>query len=313
MYNPDLTGLRLVADTGGTNARLALARDGVIVRGTAQNYINDEWDSLYAIIEAYLALQNMRPDEMVIAVAGPVNNGQARLTNRGWLIETSQVAAQFECGKIHLLNDLNALGYATPTLKDEQLRQVRARGMSEASLTQSLVVGVGTGFNVSPVLEKSDLIYCPAVEAGHVTLPSSVSHELSRAGIGLHHFETVEMLFSGRGFTVFCQQMTGEHYLEGRAVISAYGRGATQSQTAAVDFYAQLFGRLLGDLSMAYMPTSGIYLAGSVARALMHVAQDVCIAEISRPGQISGSFNPPIWVIEDDGAALIGCLSYVFD
>jgi glucokinase len=313
MHNLDVTGLRLVADVGGTNTRLALSRDGAIVSGTVRNYANDAWDSFYLVVTAFLDSQNSHPDEMVIAVAGPVRNGQARLTNRSWLIETSQINAEFDCNKIHLLNDLNALAYATPALKSQQLRLVRAGVLTETSAAQSLVVGVGTGFNVGPVLEKAGSMFCPAVEAGHATLPLSVSRELTRAGIDLDHFETVEMLFSGRGFTLFCKQMTGDASLEGRAVISAYERGTTESISAAVETYAKLFGRLLGDLSMSYMPTSGIFLAGSVARAIMRVAQEACLREMSRPGQIFGNFTPPVWVIEDDAAALLGCLGYEFD
>lgn len=313
MCNLDLPGLRLVADVGGTNTRMGLSRGGAIVSGTVRNYANDEWDNLYLVIASFLAAQNTRLDEMVIAVAGPVNNGQARLTNRNWLIEASQIAVQFECRKIHLLNDLNALAYATQALKDGQLRQVRVGVLHETVPAQSLVVGVGTGFNVGPVLEQSGLMLCPAVEAGHATLPLSVSRELTRSGIGLGSFETVEKLFSGRGFTLFCQQMTDDPGLDGRAVMSAYEQGGTERISAAVELYAKLFGRLLGDLSMAYMPTSGIYLAGSVARAIMRVAQDACLGEILRHGQIAADFNAPIWVIEDDAAALIGCQGYTFD
>jgi glucokinase len=313
MDNLGLTGLRLVADVGGTNTRMALSRDGKILAGTVRNYVNDAWDNFFLMVTAFLDDQNSQPDEMVIAVAGPVRNGQARLTNRSWLIEASRIKAEFSCQNIHLLNDLNALAFSVPALKGPQLRLARAGILTRASASQSLVVGVGTGFNVGPVLEKAGMMFCPAVEAGHTTLPLSVSRELTRVGICSDHFETVEMLFSGRGFTLFCQQMTGDANLEGREMISAYEQGATESISAAVEMYAKLFGTLLGDLSMMYMPTSGIYLAGSVARAIMRVAQEACLREILRPGQIFGSFDPPVWVIEDDAAALIGCLGYEFD
>ncbi|WP_299025343.1 ROK family protein [uncultured Sulfitobacter sp.] len=313
MHNLPSSGMRLVADVGGTNTRMALSCDGAIVPGTVRSYANDEWDDFYLILASFLAARNTELDEMVIAVAGPVDNGQAQLTNRSWVIEASHIGVRFDCGKIHLLNDLNALAYATQSLNDGQLRQVRVGVLLETSPAQSLVVGVGTGFNVGPVLEQSGVMFCPAVEAGHATLPFSVSRELIRAGIDVDLFETVEALFSGRGFTRFCQQMTGEPDLDGRAVISAYKQGGPQSISAAVELYAKLFGRLLGDLSMAYMPTSGMYLAGSVARAIMQVAQKACLEGISRHSQISASFNAPVWVIEDDAAALIGCMGYAFD
>ena len=76
--------MRLVADIGGTNARVALSHGGLILAETVHHYANDEWDSLYAVLKDFLKTSEVQPDEMVIAVAGPVSSGRARLTNRDW-------------------------------------------------------------------------------------------------------------------------------------------------------------------------------------------------------------------------------------
>ena len=46
--------MRLVADIGGTNARLALCKDSKIVPQTVRNFSNDDWPHLYDIVTAYL-------------------------------------------------------------------------------------------------------------------------------------------------------------------------------------------------------------------------------------------------------------------
>ena len=101
--------VKIGVDVGGTNTRMALSRDGKILAGTVRNYVNDAWDNFFLMVTAFLDDQNSQPDEMVIAVAGPVRNGQARLTNRSWLIEASRIKAEFSCKNIHLLNDLNLI------------------------------------------------------------------------------------------------------------------------------------------------------------------------------------------------------------
>lgn len=313
MPDPTLKDLRLVADIGGTNARLALSFDGAILPDTVQTYANDQWDSLHAVIRAFLEDKEHPVSEMVIAVAGPVNGSAARLTNHDWQIEVSELQMLFHCSHVKLLNDLNALGYAAPFLTTDQLRQVSAGQVTKAGQSQSLVVGVGTGFNVSPVLEKAGMLFCPAVEAGHITLPLSISRGLEALGVPTDEFGTIELLFSGRGLTKFCRAMTGDALITGPEAISAFGKDGAEETTRAITVYAGLLGRLLGDLSMAYMPTSGIYLAGSVARALMQVASSECLEALRRPAHVCATIKPSVWIIENDTAALVGCARYGFD
>ncbi|KIN71240.1 glucokinase [Sulfitobacter guttiformis] len=304
--------MRLVADVGGTNTRLALSDGGTIRPATVRTYANDRWDSLYAVIAAFLKGAGAVPQQMVVAVAGPVNHDRARLTNRAWEIDSAELKRAFGCKHVRLLNDLTALGYSVPMLSESQLRLVTDGAPKQIGLAQSLVVGVGTGFNVSPVLEKSNLVFCPAVEAGHITMPRSICAALLAANVDAGNFMTIEALFSGRGFTSFCRRMTAQPTLDGPAAIAAYGKTGADDVTRAIDVYACLLGELLRDLSMAYLPSSGIYLAGSIARALLEVSPSPCMAALQRPGAITTSFNPSVWTIEDDAAALVGCAGYIF-
>lgn len=303
--------MRLVADVGGTNARLALSEAGVLLPNTQASYVNADWQSLYEVIEAYFSRPMIpRLTEMVIAVAGPVNSECAHLTNRDWTIETPRLARDFDCKQVHLLNDLTALGYAVPGLQPDQLRVVNAGTRKQTGLLQSLVVGIGTGFNVSQVLDNAGRVLCPAAEAGHISMPLSVVDGLAVFGIARDRFPTVEALFSGRGFTAFCQMLTGDSDMQGTASVAAYNTPSAPEITAAIDHYATLLGHLLRDLSLSYMATSGIYLAGSVARAIVNVAGKHCVAVLHRDCGIATIADIPVLTIEDDGAALLGCAGY---
>lgn len=305
--------IRLVADVGGTNSRLALSQAGNICDGTIESYANADWDSLYAVIDAYLSRENVEnPNEMVIAFAGPVRGSQALLTNRNWAIDAGKLRRDFACDDVHILNDLMALGYAVPVLGPEQMRCVSQGNDKQSSPAQSLVVGIGTGFNVSPVLESAGTVTCLSVEAGHVSMPLSVVERLREFGIDSSQFPTTETLFSGRGFEAFCQTMTGRENLTGPAAIAAYATSGAETTTAAIDQYATVLGHLLRDLSLAYMPTSGIYLAGSVARSVVNVSPEHCIKVFQQPCTIRASAIPTVWSIANDAAALLGCAGYSF-
>ncbi|MFW8595207.1 glucokinase [Cribrihabitans neustonicus] len=306
--------LRLVADAGGSNTRLALGRAGQLLDGSAQSFPNADWPALEALMERYLADQGSpNLEEMVVAVAGPVDGNTARLTNRNWQVETSALAARFGCARVHLLNDLSALGYAVPSLAPSQLSEIRpGSGATQPQLAQSLVAGIGTGFNVSPVLATNGRVTCPAAEAGHAGLPLSIAEALRADGLDPTEFPTVETLFSGRGFTAYCRQRTGDAALEGSAAIAAYGAEGREGVSAAVERYSTLIGLLLRDLSLYYMCGAGIYMAGSVARAVLSTAPGPCVTVLETPARIGKTAETPVWTIEDDRAALLGCAGFAF-
>lgn len=305
--------MRLVADVGGTNTRLAMSQAGALCHETFKSYANTNWDSLYAVIEAYLSQGGITPpSEMVVAFAGPVRGNQALLTNRNWTVDAGKLTRDFACEDVHILNDLTALGYAVPSLASSQLRSISAGMGKQAGHAQSLVVGIGTGFNVSPVLESASAVSCLSVEAGHVSMPLCVVEKLRNCGFSTTQFSTTETLFSGRGFEAFCRELTGQATLKAPAAITAYGTKGAEKITAAIDQYSTVLGLILRDLSLAYMPTSGIYLAGSVARSVVQVSPKYCIDIFRQPCTIRAKAIPAVWTITDDAAALLGCAGYSF-
>ncbi len=297
--------MRLVADIGGTNSRLALCQDGKVVPRTVRSFANDDWDHLYGIINAYLNDEPIDLDDIVLAVAGPITDTQATLTNRNWTIKRTELSHLINGRSVHLMNDLSALGYAAPALNAKQ-QQVLFKGSEFAGdVGQFLVVGIGTGFNVSPVVKTNRGTHCLSAEAGHVSLPDSLSVMIGTAIGTAQHFSTVEDLFSGRGFQKFCEIASGQEILHGKEVIQLYGNNPALAK--AVDCYAELLGQMLREITLAYMPAQGIYLAGSVARAIMKTAPLPCLGVFSKPYEISGAFSPNLLLVEDDFAALHGC------
>lgn len=293
--------LRLVADVGGTNTRLALARSGIVQAGTIRPYNNADWPDLDAALANYLGAGE-RPDELVVAVAGPVHGAHARLTNRDWLFDAARLRDTFGIPLVRLMNDLTALGYAAKRLAPSQLTALNDDEPGSAAAPQSLVIGIGTGFNVSPVLHGHGLV-CAVAEAGHVTLPHGVVQALQ--DLGLASYPSVEELFSGRGFSAFCQSLAGQ---DGRAVIAA-AQVRDPDALGVVDAYSGLVGWLIRDLTLAYLSQSGVYLAGGVARAVLDIAPAPCLEVMRRPCRIRGDVVPPMWLIHDDFAALTGCAS----
>jgi glucokinase len=202
----------MVADIGGTNTRLAFAPPGETTLVQLRSFRNAEFASFEDLISVFLPDNAVLIDDFVVAMAGRVVGNSGRMTNLDWVIDGKALSERLGGTNVHVINDLTALGHATLQLKRGQLIPIVDQSAETSNQRQALVVGIGTGFNVSPVVETTSRFVCPAVEAGHTSLYASITAELDRLKPGLSHcFNTVEALFSGRGRQKFLSQLTGEN------------------------------------------------------------------------------------------------------
>lgn len=304
--------LTLVGDIGGTNARLALARDGGLMPDSMARFAGDDHPCFDTLLRGYLGAQgNPALAAACLAVAGPVAGDMARLTNRDWQISTAGLAATSGAGRVRLINDLTALGFAAPGLRGDQLTVLRAGGGAESN-GQALVLGAGTGVNLCALRQQAGRITCLEAEAGHTALPATLMAALPPAlQTGQHDAPaTLEDLFSGRGLARLHRGLTG-HDLPPCAIADAAAQPGPARDT--LDLYVRLLGLLCRELALHYLPRDGIFLAGSVARnAACHIpAFENGFLANPLLRQIPQAM--PVFLIRDDMAALAGCLTAISD
>lgn len=308
-----MTPLALLADIGGTNTRVALA-DGTVLRpGTARKYRNAAYPALEPVLQDYLRDMDISaPDTACLAMAGPVRDGQGTLTNLDWALNIDLLAAATGAGTVALLNDLQAQGYAVGHLPATALTSV-VPGCQAQSGAARLVIGVGTGFNIAPVFEGPGGRVVPASEAGHLTLPVQTAEDLRLAAFIAERtgFADVEEVLSGRGLgTVHdwhAAEAGGGPERQSGAVMEAFEAGDSLAE-AAVRTFVQFFGRVAGDLALSQLPFGGIYLIGGMSRAMAPHMDRFGFAEaFVAKGRFSDFMTQfPVWVVDDDDAALIG-------
>lgn len=286
--------MRIVADIGGTNTRLAFAQGGQVLAESITSHRNDDLTDFTSALREFQGGRTV--SGVVVAVAGPVEPDRARLTNRDWEITLDDLRAASGAPAC-LLNDLTALGMSVPALGAAQLRQVHP---ASPRGDQALVLGMGTGVNASPVLLGAPP-RAMAVEMGHMALPCPVWQALEDEIGAQSGFGTFEDLFAGAGFWRLCQCYLALP-------------GATPEQIAAAPGFAgaqklhlRLTGLALRELALAYLPQAGIFLAGGVIRRLIEaVGGDEIARACAVPLHITEAPMPPVWLIEEDEAALRG-------
>lgn len=308
----------LLADIGGTNTRVALEQGGVIDRATIRRYANAENPDLSAILRTYLAEVAVASCKgACVAVAGPVQDGRAEMTNLDWVITPEAVAEATGAGQVAIINDLQAQGHALDRLKSESLRQVLP-GAAVRRPGARLVVGVGTGFNAAPVHKTRRGLLVAASECGHASLPvrSDDDVRLARHVEAAHGFAGVEDVLSGRGVARLYGWVAEEAGQPGdlttAEVMKRINEGSDPLAARTCEMFVTLLGRVAGDLALVHLPFQGLYLIGGVARAFAPYFGRGFTSAFRDKGRFSDFMDDfPVYIIEDDYAALEGCADHL--
>ena len=311
--------LLLLADIGGTNTRVALAQGETVLPDTVQRFRNAEFSSLGPVLRQYAeARGGLDCQGACVAVAGPVKDGVATLTNLDWTIDHALLTDATGAETVDVLNDLQAQGHALGHIADESLRCV-VQGHSDAKDANRLVIGVGTGFNAAPVIQTGTTVAVPASEAGHANLPIRTEADLRLANYveAAHGFPAVEDVLSGRGIEriyAWLSAEAGEETSQTAAqIVEACQNGSDVRAEETLRTFIRVLGTEAGNLALVHLPFGGIYLVGGVSR---HVAPWFSPYGFTDAFRDKGRFGPfmeafSIYVVEDDYAALSGCASYL--
>jgi glucokinase len=315
---PSADRLVLVADIGGTNTRVALARGRQVLGLTIRRFANAGHTGLAELLSAYIAAEGADPDAACVAVAGPVEGDRATLTNLDWTIDAATVARASRSEAVAVLNDLQAQGHALGHLPPGQIRALWPPAGPPVRGGTQLVVNLGTGFNIAVVYDTPAGRLVPPAEAGHVCLPvrSERDLRLARSVGATHGFASVEEVLSGRGI-VQLYDWLGEE--EGDAtpatsaeIIAALARGGDSRAIRAGREFVRILGTVAGDLALTTLPMGGIWLVGGLARAFAPYLLPFGFAAAFRDkGRFSGFMERfGVGVVEDDNAALTGCAAH---
>lgn len=311
--------LSLVADIGGTNTRVALARGRVVLEETIRRYRNADFPGLETVLRRYISEEGgVDCRAACVAVAGPVRDGRADLTNLDWTIDTETVARAARAETVSVLNDLQAQGHALGHVPPGRLRTVMAGQPSGPDATR-LVVGVGTGFNAAPVYETGRGRHVAPSESGHANLPIRTEAELRlcRHVSTAHGFPAVEDVLSGRGlervYAWLGQEEKDPREAHAADIMRACAAGSDARAEAAARLFARMLGTVCGNLALIHLPFGGVYLVGGVARAFAPFLDEYGFDDAFRDkGRFAGFMtNFPVSVVEDDYAALTGSAAHL--
>ena len=309
----------MVADIGGTNTRVALAKGDAIDPTSVRRYSNADHAGLGSVIELYIAeMGGVDCNAAAVAVAGPVRDEVGTLTNLDWRIDKPTLARATRAERVSIMNDLQAQGQALGHLPAENISRL-IDGPHGGDHAAKLVIGVGTGFNAAPVWEAESGRLVPPSECGHENLPIRTEADLRLAHFveSAHGFPGVEDVLSGRGleriYRWIGQEADDPRELSASRIVEAAHDGSDPRAVEAAEVFVRFLGTVCGNLSLVHLPFGGVYLIGGVARAFKPWLSGAAFADAFRDkGRFAGFMrNFAVHLIEDDYAALTGLASFL--
>jgi len=300
----------LAGDIGGTKTLLALY--GLEVGGSlsllrSQRYPSAAWDDLAPMVQAFLAENpqagagDALPAAACFAVAGPVQAGQARLTNLPWRLEASALAQTTGIPAVELVNDFAVLIYGLPHLGAHQQAPIRAGRPDGAE--PLLVLGAGTGLGVAWGIPTGLGLKAVPSEGAHGEFAPRNATEWAlkqwlAADLGLERL-SIERVVSGTGlghvarWLLSSRDPGGSHPLAaerrawergeaGADLPAAVARAAAAAEplaSEALQLWLGAYGSVAGDLALAGLSRGGIWLAGGTAGKLLEPLRSPAFVE----------------------------------
>ena len=295
------------ADVGATNARLRVVEDGNTVWRSAQLTANHA-DGVELLQEA---LAGTAVDVLCVAVAGPVADGAARLTNGSLRFDEGEIQAALGVPQVLVVNDLVALAAQAPHIEDAGLLPLGEPARRPGACA---VLAPGTGLGMAMVTAQGQVL--PS-EGGHA--PFAPESPLEQEVLGV--------LAADLGYVCW------EDVLSGPGLRNLYGAlcriwGAGADDLTAGDItdrglalqdpvcrqtletYCAILGSAAGALCVTCCAEGGLYLGGGLPPRLAGLLPGSAFRRrFEERGRMSAYVRKvATLLVKDDAAGLLGAL-----
>jgi len=318
----------LAVDLGGTKVLFQLTLEHGEVLHESE-LASEDYKSFSDALKCFLQherAQGILVKTACIAVAGPVNGTQARVTNLPWQIDANELENTFSITKVLLCNDFEAVGYGIDHLADDELITLQ-KGELSGSTNVRAVIGAGTGLGQAILTKTDEKWLVMPTEGGHVDFAPTTARQIVLLEHLIERFGHVsyERLLSGAGLVIIYEFLRS--YLqksESAALRNAMINGDAAAAISdfanqqhdplaieAMKMFFEIYGAQVANLALACLPYGGIYIAGGIAAKNLHwFEKSEFLAAFHKKGKMTSLMGHfPVHVIKQPHVGLKGARS----
>jgi glucokinase len=326
----------LAGDIGGTKTNLAIYSPG----GTPdaplaeKTFPSTQYVNLESLVQDFLSQVGLKVDKAAFGVSGPVVGGRATITNLPWKLEEEGMRQALNLSSVHLLNDLEAIAQAIPSLKECDLYTLNeGNPISGGAIA---LVAPGTGLGEAFLAWDGSRYRAHPSEGGHTDFaPKSlleiellrfltdwcrverISYERVCSGIGLPN---IYAFFKSRSKRKEPKWLADEFAVakDPTPVIvnAALGEGKTCNACIdTLDTFVSILGAEAGNLALKVLATGGVYLGGGIPPRIVSALEKGRFMEaFTHKGRMSDLMSSmPVRIILNPKSALLGAACRVLE
>ncbi len=317
----------LAGDVGGTKTRLAIYENDPIPR-VEKTFQSDRYPHLEDIVQAFMNETGVKSlEKIVVGVPGPVNKGEARITNLPWLVSEKDMIRELNVGTVKLLNDLEATAYGLPFLPPEDVYMLNDQRPDPTA--NKVIIAPGTGLGEAVLFAHEGKYIASASEGGHVDYaPHNLFQlELLRYMMGKFEHVSYERVCSGIGIPHIYEFLRTQSYIHPNPNIAAQLETVEDRTPVIVkaalnmecevcvetlNVFVSILGAEAGNMALNVLARGGVYLGGGIPPRILEKLKDgMFMAAFINKGRFADMLSKiPVYVILNDKTALFGAACY---
>lgn len=326
-----MSGYFIGGDIGGTKVLLQAAEltDDLQVRALCERrYASSEYASFSDMFADFLKhpqLQDLdrNPAAACFAVAGPITEQGARLTNLPWLMNAGALASEFSIPSVKLINDFAAVALGIEVLSGQDLITLQEGKPLFGEMRVAL--GAGTGMGTAWLSWQGDGYVALSSEAGHTDFAPAdeLQDGLLRYLRAKFGHVSVERVLSGPGLTDIFNFLSSKENPGGSGleqmrleaddaprVTELASRDRYPAAVEAMDLFVAVYGAYAGNLALTGLTRGGVYVAGGIAPKIIDKLKEGGFLNAFRDkGRFAALMGEiPVHVVMNPAAGLLGAV-----
>ena len=291
----------LLIDLGGTNVRHAFFINNALSKISKEKISDKEFISF---ITKLLNGTESKIEYLVIAAAGPNNQGFINLTNRNLLINSSELEDTLNLKKCFLLNDWEAVAFSLSEMKKKSFLSIKGNVPSNKN---TLLIGPGTGLGVTLIIDDQII----PTEFGNVL--SATKSMMESFGIeSSEKFLSLENILSGPGIEMLYEEKFGKELSSEKIITLALERN--EDALFIVNNFLKTLITIIDDLVLSFT-CKRVILGGAILNSLKSILTSEKILNY-----FSSRINPKysqlieevqVDLLLEDEPGIYGCLAFL--
>ena len=291
----------LLIDLGGTNVRHAFFINNALSKISKEKISDEEF---IPFITKLLKGAESKIEYLVVAAAGPNNQGFINLTNRNLLINSSELEATLNLKKCLLLNDWEAVAFSLSEMEKKSFLSIKSNVPSNKN---TLLIGPGTGLGVTLIIDDQII----PTEFGNVL--STTKSMMESFGIERSEkFLSLENILSGPGIEMLYEEKFGKKLSSEKIITLALEKN--EDALFIINNFLKTLISIIDDLVLSFT-CKRVILGGAILNSLKSILTSEKILSY-----FSSRINPKysqlieevqVDLLLEDEPGIFGCLAFL--